>query len=145
MIYAFAYSQLRDLQFNQSATQTRKSVKAVYDPPATEANLCASAFLKKPSNHLSSHPADMLKIVKSLPNIPLSVVTSAVPYAIDAALFVAFVEWNGGIVLGEPGSRSHLPKLIRFKVTNPITFRPCMFPSYTTSLPVRLLLGGLRY
>ena len=72
--------------------------------------------------------ADIIKIMRSMHNIPLDTLTSALPYAFDAALFVAFVIWNGGIVLGEPLVRCvlHLIFTLSFPVGDKSNHVPAM-------------------
>lgn len=57
--------------------------------------------------HLSSPfahwyaPADLPKILLSIPSVLTEILSHALPYVVDVLLFLAFVYWNGGIVLGE--------------------------------------------
>ena len=98
--YAYVYSQLRILNFSRYSSGN-KGGGVFCDPPATEAKfgkICIYRTLTVSCIYVP--PEDWLCILKTIPNIPFDVVTSALPYAVDATLFIAFVIWNGGIVLG---------------------------------------------
>ncbi|THH12141.1 hypothetical protein EW145_g160 [Phellinidium pouzarii] len=95
VLYAFAYSQLKDLQFRLSSKSP-----VLYDPSA-----------------LTALPSDWMKIVASLPRAIPEVLPHAAPYALDALVFAVFVYYNGGVVLGDKSNHVpslHVPQLYYF-------------------------------
>lgn len=50
---------------------------------------------------------DFFRAILSAPKIIPDIIQPALPYALDVALFGAFVIWNGGIVLGLASFTAH--------------------------------------
>ncbi|KAF7320168.1 hypothetical protein MKEN_00801300 [Mycena kentingensis (nom. inval.)] len=90
VLYAYAMSQLMFLRFR--FRRVSPGAKELHDPPALEAR-----------------PGDLAKAIESLPGVLGDILPAFVPYALVLALFVAFVVWNGGIVLGDKSN--HIPTL----------------------------------
>jgi len=99
VLYAYASSQLTYLRFRRASPgQQRQQI--LHDPP------CLSASL-------SDLPRSLLSVLKVLPDI----LPAFVPYTLVLATFMAFVVWNGGIVLGDKSNHvpvAHIPQLYYF-------------------------------
>ncbi|KAG8947991.1 glucosyltransferase [Tulasnella sp. 419] len=94
ILYAFGSTSLYDLHWiHRYKTESGNELKSrLHDPKARDATT-----------------TDVVKSVQSLiPLIP-RVLSSSLPYIMDAILFAAFVIWNGGIVLGDKSN--HIPVL----------------------------------
>ncbi|KAG7098940.1 hypothetical protein E1B28_000830 [Marasmius oreades] len=91
VLYAFATSQLTYLRFRR-ATPASPTPAKLHDPLA-----------------LSAGPRDIWNAIISTPGIIPDILPSFVPYTLVLASFVAFVVWNGGIVLGDKSN--HMPAL----------------------------------
>lgn len=58
---------------------------------------------------LQGRPSDLIQSILSAPRILPDIMPSFIPYALVLALFVVFMIWNGGIVLGDKSN--HIPAL----------------------------------
>ncbi|KAF9269957.1 glucosyltransferase [Marasmius fiardii PR-910] len=99
VLYAFTASQLTYLRFRRAARDSPPPAK-LHDPPA-----------------LSAQPYDLFSAIISAPGVIPDLLPSFVPYALVLASFVAFVVWNGGIVLGDKSNHIpalHIPQLYYF-------------------------------
>jgi len=99
VLYAYALHQLMGLRFRRSEPGAAHLAR-LHDPPA-----------------LVAGPADIPRLLASLPGILPDVLPSFVPYALVVAGFGAFVVWNGGIVLGDKSNHVpalHIPQLYYF-------------------------------
>ncbi|KAL0578479.1 glucosyltransferase [Marasmius crinis-equi] len=91
VLYAFAASQLTYLRWRRAPSGSPAPSK-LHDPPA-----------------LSASPGDIFKAIRTSPSVIPDLLPSFVPYTLVMASFVAFVVWNGGIVLGDKSN--HIPVL----------------------------------
>ncbi|KAL6299647.1 glucosyltransferase [Sparassis latifolia] len=99
VLYGYASSQLMYLRFRH-ALPNEKPYAKLHDPPA-----------------LVATPIDLVRSVLSAPAIVLDILPSFVPYGFALAGFIAFVLWNGGIVLGDKSNHIpafHVPQLYYF-------------------------------
>ncbi|KAH7104544.1 alpha-2-glucosyltransferase Alg10 [Auriculariales sp. MPI-PUGE-AT-0066] len=94
VLYAYAANRLANLRF-------RRDLKTkLHDPPALE-----------------TRPSDIPKTLQSMLGVIPALLETALPYAAVVAAFVAFVVWNGGIVLGDKSNHiptMHIPQLYYF-------------------------------
>ncbi|KAI0032499.1 glucosyltransferase [Vararia minispora EC-137] len=98
-LYAYALSQLMLLRFRRAPPNGQAPAK-LHDPPA-----------------LTAGPADISRLLKSVPGVLPDVLSNFAPYALVLAGFVSFLYWNDGIVLGDKSNHvpaMHVPQLYYF-------------------------------
>ncbi|KAJ7102367.1 glucosyltransferase [Mycena belliarum] len=91
VLYAYASSQLMYLRFRRAAPGAKPFAK-LHDPPALDAG-----------------PSDIVRSLVGVVKIVGDILPAFIPYASVLGLFIAFVAWNGGIVLGDKAH--HVPSL----------------------------------
>ncbi|KIM85467.1 glycosyltransferase family 59 protein [Piloderma croceum F 1598] len=111
VLYAYASSQLMYLRFRRASPAAQPPAK-LHDPPALEARL-----------------SDLIQSIMCAPKILPGILPSFIPYASVLALFLAFVKWNGGIVLGDKSNHIpslHVPQLYYFLASATIFAWPAL-------------------
>jgi len=124
VLYAFASSQLMRLRFRRAAPG-QKPLAKLHDPPS-----------------LDAEPADLLQAVISAPQVVGELLPVFVPYACVLAAFLAFVVWNGGVVLGDKSNHVpsfHIPQLYYFVGFSSLLGWPALVTGKSGLLP--LLIG----